>query len=216
MSREPIPTTWKALAALLVLGAVRSAAAAPPLCPKGEVTLAGGKLRIVARHGAPPRVSSTRATFVLPVGLTIAPASEAIVVALEGDRETIATTTLPAGSLGVDGKSRRFAYRTPDSALSLTHLRGTYRLNARLGDVDLSAFDVAQPPHFVKQILKIGDDCFSAVYTCVTKSSGLACAHVGSCPMAGARVAFRAALVLSSKQACPSRFWRKATTTASS
>ena len=80
---------WKTLAALLVLAATPAAGAPPPLCPKGEITLAGGKLRIVARRGATPRVSSTRATFVLPAGVTIAPAREAIVFALEAARGTV-------------------------------------------------------------------------------------------------------------------------------
>jgi hypothetical protein len=149
---------WKTLAVLLVLGAAAAGATAPPFCPKGEITLAGGKLRIVARRGAAPRVSSTRATFVLPAGVTIAPAREPLVFALEGERTSIATTTLPEGALGVDGKSRRFTHRTTDATLSLNHLRGTWRLNARLGGLDLTALDLADPPHFMKQVLKIGDD----------------------------------------------------------
>src|SRR5262245_17289056 len=144
---------WKTLALLLVIAAAPASAATPPLCPKGEITLAGGKLRIVARRGAPPRVSSTRGTFVLPAGVTIAPAREAVVFALEADRSPIATTTLPAGALGVDSKSRRFTYRTPDATLSLNHLRGTWRVNARLGDVDPTSLTFGDPPHFMKQIL---------------------------------------------------------------
>src|SRR5262245_15248589 len=102
---------WKTLAVLLVLGATAAGAAAPPFCPRGGSSPARGTLRRVARRGAAPRISSTRATSVLPAGVTIAPAMEPLVVAREGDRTAIATTTLPAGALGVDGKSRRFTHR---------------------------------------------------------------------------------------------------------
>jgi cysteine-rich repeat protein len=173
------------LVGLVVLGATASARADAPFCPHGEITLAGARLRVVARHGGPPRLASTRGTFIEPEGVAISPASEPIVFAIEGDRKRIATTTLPAGSLGVDGKGRRFTYRADGSTLVLQHLRGTHRLRARFADVDLSALDLGQPPQFVKQILKVGDDCFAAVLTCIPRKGGLACAPERTALLAG-------------------------------
>ena len=77
--------------------------------------------------------------------------------------------TLAAGNLVSYRGGRRFAYRNGDSRLALGHARGGYRLAADLGHFDLAALDLVHPPRFMKQILKIGDDCFSSVLACTAQ-----------------------------------------------
>ena len=74
--------------------------------------------------------------------------------------------TLAAGALVSYRGGKRFAYRNGASRLTLGHGRGGYRLAADLDGFDLAALDLAHPPRFMKQILKIGDDCFSSVLAC--------------------------------------------------
>jgi virginiamycin B lyase len=159
---------------LVVLWTAASVAgAAEPLCPAGEITLGPGVLR--SRGDVQGDVSSSGATFVLPTGVAIDPRAEEVVFALEGDRQPIGQIGLPAGSLKKRGR-KGFRYHHRGSRLSLRSVHGVYRLKARFRGFDLAALDRAHPPGFVKQILKIGDDCFAAMLACTTtKHQTLVC-----------------------------------------
>jgi len=167
---------WMKVIGLLVLCAAPPVArGAEPLCPAGEGTLGPGALHAVRTRGGMGRVRSTHATFVLPTGVAIAPDSAPLVFVIEGDRQPIGKVTLDAGKLVSYRGGRRFAYRNGDSRLSLGHARGGYRLAADLGNVDLAALDLGHPQRFMKQILKIGDACFSSVFACTGKANGVVC-----------------------------------------
>src|SRR5262249_22225011 len=155
----------------LILLVARSAARADaPLCPKGEITLGPGVFRALRRSG-PGKVVSRNSTFVVPTGVTIDPANEPVVFAIEGDRQPIAQMTLPAGALASRRGGKRFAYRHGVSKVMLRNVNGAYQVSVGLDSIDLSALDPANPPHFMKQILKIGDDCFASVLACSGRGS---------------------------------------------
>jgi cysteine-rich repeat protein len=166
---------WKKAIGLLILCAAPPVARAEPLCPAGEITLGPGVLRAIRHGDGAGRVTSTRATFVLPAGVAIAPESQPVVFAIEADRQPIGVITLDAGALVSRHGGRRFVYRDGRSRLSLRHTHGVYRLAAHLGDFDLAALDLVHPPRFMKQILKIGDACFASVLACTGKPHGVAC-----------------------------------------
>ncbi len=159
-------SSWKKVIGLLILGILPSTVCAEPLCPGGEITLGPGRLRVLRTGSASGTVASTRGTFALPAGVTIAPANEPIVFALEADRQPVGAVTLAAGALVARSGGKRFTYRADGSSLSLRRARGAYQLSARFDGFDLAALDFAQPPTFLKQILKIGDDCFASVLAC--------------------------------------------------
>jgi cysteine-rich repeat protein len=175
--------TWTCLLGLLpLLGAAPAALADGPLCPAGEITLGPGVLRAVRGTG---RLSSRGGTFVLPAGVAIDPASEPLVLAIEGDRQPIGSVTLPAGAVLARPGGQRFAYREGASRLSLRRAGGAWRLSARLAAFDLAALDPSQPPRFMKQILKIGDDCFASVLACAAKGGGVVCRSDRTAGLAG-------------------------------
>ena len=168
-------TEWKKLIGLLIVCIVPSTVCAELLCPGGEITLGPGRLRVVRTGSVSGTVASTRDTFALPAGVTIAPANEPIVFALEADRRPVGAVTLAAGELVARSAGKRFTYRVGGSSLSLRRARGAYQLSARFGDFDLTGLDFAQPPTFLKQILKIGDDCFASVLACTGSGDDLLC-----------------------------------------
>ena len=172
---------WKIALGILV-GLVATARADGPLCPAGEITLGPGTLRAVLEGG---RVVSGGGVFVLPTGVAIDPANEPVVFALEGDRRPVGSVTLSAGSLAARPGGKRFAYRAGGSRLSLRRSGFAYRLSARLTAVDLTGLDPANPPQFMKQILKIGDDCFSSVLACTASGGGVVCRPDRTAVLAG-------------------------------
>ena len=167
--------SWNSVLSVLILLGARSAARADaPLCPKGEITLGPGVFRAL-RRSDPGKVVSRGGTFVVPSGVTIDPANEPVVFAIEGDRQPIAQMALPAGALASRSRGRRFAFRHGTSKVILLQVNGAYRLSVGLDSMDLSALDPANPPHFMKQILKIGDDCFASVLACSGRGSTVSC-----------------------------------------
>jgi virginiamycin B lyase len=159
-----------ALLAACAFGAV--ARADGPRCPAGEITLGPGVVRAAPATG---RLASEGGTFVVPTGVAIDPTSEPVTLAIEGDRRPIAEVALAGGALVAQGGGKRFAYRNGGSRLTLRRAGGAYRLSARLRGVDLAALDPGQPPRFLKQILKIGDDCFASVLACAAKHGKVTC-----------------------------------------
>ena len=121
---------WTKVIGLLILCAAPGVArGAELLCPAGEITLGPGTLRAMRTRAGAGRVRSTRATFVLPTGITIAPESEPLVFALEADRQ-------PIGQIDAAGRRprlhrRREALRVPQRRLAASRsaaARGGYRL----------------------------------------------------------------------------------------
>src|SRR5262245_52260714 len=155
---------WMRVIGLLILCATPPAAVgAEPLCPGGEGTLGPGTLRAIPSRSGAGRVRSTHASFVLPTGIAIAPESQPVVFAIEGDRQPIGKVTLDAGDLVSFRGGKHFAYRGRGARLSLGHGRGGYRVAVDIDGFDLTALDLTHPPRFMKQVLKIGDACFSSV-----------------------------------------------------
>ncbi len=168
--------SWKTVIGLLILcSAPPAARGAGPLCPAGESTLGPGTLHAIRRGAGAGKVTSTHATFVLPTGIAIVPDGQPLVFAIEADRHPIGKVTLDAGALVSYRGGKHFAYRNGASRLSLGHARGGYRLAATFDDFDLTALDLVHPPRFMKQILKIGDACFSSVLACTGKPKGVVC-----------------------------------------
>src|SRR5262245_45791980 len=138
--REPpggprLAASWTTAITLLAVLAAPSTHAADVLCPAGEITLAGGRLRTNPRHGAPPKLASTGGTFVVPAGVAIDPANEPLVFAIEGDRQPIGSVTLPAGSLLAHAGGKRFMQRVGGSKVTLQRVGGGDRLTGRLGEL---------------------------------------------------------------------------------
>jgi hypothetical protein len=167
------------LAIAIVCSAVTVVRADGPLCPGGEITLGPGVLRALRGAGGPGKVVSSQGTFVLPSGVAIDPAGEPVVFALEADRRPLGRFDLLAGGLAAQGDGARFAYSNGGSRLTLRRVHGAYRLSARLNGFDLAALDPGHPPQFIKQILKIGDDCFASVLAC-SASDGAGCTQRGA------------------------------------
>ncbi|MEO8604610.1 MAG: carboxypeptidase regulatory-like domain-containing protein, partial [bacterium] len=168
---------WKkaAIGLVVVCAAPAVTRGAEPLCPAGEITLAAGLLRASRLSGGSSAVASRGGTFVLPTGVAIAPASEPVVFAIEADRQPVASVTLAAGALDARRSGKAFVYRSGGSSLSLIRARGAYQLSARFTDFDLAALDPDHPPRFIKQILKIGGDCFASVLACTGSRDGVSC-----------------------------------------
>src|SRR5262245_40510033 len=160
-----------ALAIAIVCAAATCACADGPLCPTGEITLGPSALRLVRGAGGPGKVLSSEATFALPSGVAIDPVNEPVVFALEADRQPLGALRLLAGAFSASSDEKRFVYQNGGSRLALRRVRAAYRLSAKLKGFDLAALDPTHPPRFIKQILKVGDDCFAAVLAC-TASGG--------------------------------------------
>src|SRR5262245_38860044 len=119
---------WMRVIGLLILCATPpTAAGAEPLCPGGEGTLGPGTLRAIRSRTGAGRVRSTHATFVLPTGVAIAPESQPVVFAIEGDRQPIGKITLDAGALVSSRGGKHFAYRGRGARLQLGHGRRGHR-----------------------------------------------------------------------------------------
>src|SRR5262249_2802355 len=127
------------------------------------------------RGAGADEVSTTGASFVVPTGRAIAPATDPVVYAVEADHRPVARVDLPAGALATSTSGQLFDYRAGSSHLSLRRRRGAFQFRARLGGLDLSVLDPSRPPQRVKQILKIGDDCFSSILACSANGASIRC-----------------------------------------
>jgi cysteine-rich repeat protein len=169
-----------ALALLLPLVGL-PARASEPTCPAGEITLSTNLLTASRRGAGADRLSAPASSFVLPAGISIAPATEALTIVVEGDHQPLYQATIPAGGLIAQRGGTAFVFRAgPDddvlgvgSRLVLRRMGGVYRLSTRLVHLDVPA--LATAPHFAKLLVKIGDDCVSAVLVCDGHGSGLRC-----------------------------------------
>jgi len=156
------------------------------LCPNGEITLqTAGALRVLRRAPGADELRGGRASFVVPVGDAIAPGHEPTTLVLEADHAAALTLALPAGAFVASRNGETFVHREGRSTLSLRRARAAYRLTVRLRGVDLAALDPAHPPAHLKELVKIGDDCFSAVLACTGRRNGIACRPERSALLSG-------------------------------
>jgi virginiamycin B lyase len=166
---------WLALPLLAL--AAPAARAAGPACPAGEISLAARALTAVRRGAGADRLSASGAGFLLPAGVSVAPATEPLTVAVEGDHQLLFQTNVPAGGLVARQHGRVFDGRGalgPGSLLVLHRDAGAFRMSLRLGHLDVPGFAAA--PHFAKLLVKVGDDCFSAVLACRSSHGAIRCA----------------------------------------
>ena len=171
-------TRWSTLAPLvaplLVLLGVLPARAIEPTCPAGEITLSADSLTATRNGAGADRVAAPSSRFVLPVGVSIDPASEAMSFVVEGDHRLLYQTDISPGGLVAHvthqgdtvfvlgaGRGRGGAH------VVLRHTGAVYRLSARFDRLDVPG--LATPPRFAKVLVKIGDDCFSAVLACTAR-----------------------------------------------
>ncbi len=163
-------------ATLLALGA---GAAERVACPAGEMTLAVDRLRLQRAGAGSDRLRSARADFVVPDGALLDPAAEAMTIAVELDRVPLLTTTLPAGALGARRSSNGVIFRPRPAVrgtrLSLRQEGRAHRLALGLTRLDLAGLEPSAPPAFAKLLVRIGDDCVSAVLRCAPRGTALDC-----------------------------------------
>jgi cysteine-rich repeat protein len=170
--------------AIMAVAAVRSSAQGL-FCPAGEITLGPGSLHVSRAGNGSGKVSSSGATFSLPTGVSIDPAHEPVVFAIEANRQPIGQTTLAASAVAVKGGGTRFLYHDGKSRVVLKKIRKAYKLSARFGNFDLTGFDPNNPPQFIKQTLQVGNDCFSSVLKCDQRNGKVLCTPERNALLAG-------------------------------
>jgi cysteine-rich repeat protein len=183
---------WQAAAAalLVVLGGL-PALAVEPTCPAGEITLSTSLLNGTRNGAGADRIGARSSSFVLPVGVSIDPGSEAVTFAVEGDHQLLYQFDVPPGGLvehvGHHGDALFVLGTGQGSAgarLVLRRTRAVYRLSTRFDRLDVPR--LATAPHFAKVLVKIGDDCFSAVLACdARRHHNLRCAPERSALLRG-------------------------------
>ena len=163
------------LAAVLV-AASASAAHAAPACPAGEITLDASLLRL--RAGAGSGSGGTQgARLHLPSGVALAPDAEPVAIAIEADHQPVLEADLPAGALRSLRGGDLFAYDEKSgrpgfgrgSRVKLRRTGASFGLTIRLQNTDVP--DAGVPAH-AKLLVKLGDDCFSAVLACAAGGNG--------------------------------------------
>src|SRR5215468_891103 len=168
------------VAMLSVLG-VAQVRAAEPACPAGEITLSA-KLLAATRNGpGADRLTTSSSSFVLPAGVSIDPANEAVSLVVEGDHRLLYQADIPAGGLSARLADSVFAFRSTatsggigaGSGLDIRRSGAVFRVRARFNHLDIP--ELATAPHFAKLLVKIGDDCFSAVLACGAYGRALRC-----------------------------------------
>ena len=156
------------------------------LCPNGEITLeTSHALRVVRRGPGADELVGVRGSFVVPVGDAIAPGAEPVVLALAADRQAVFTLALPSGALATNRTGDVFTHRQGPSRLSVRRAGSAFRLGARLRGLDLGGLDPTHPPAHLKALVKIGDDCFSAVLACTARRNTISCEPERSVLLAG-------------------------------
>ena len=115
----------------------------------------------------------------LPGGVSIDPGSEPVSFVVEGDHRLLYQADIPPGGLVAHEGGTVFVFHTrprgsgTGSRLVLRRRGAVFRLSARFGRVDMPG--LATAPHFAKLLVKIGDDCLSAVLACAARGSDLRC-----------------------------------------
>ncbi len=172
---------WPVLAGILILLGVLPARATEPACPAGEITLSAHLLAITRAGAGADRLETASSSFVLPVGASIDPGSEPVSFVVEGDHRLLYQADIPSGGLVAHQGGTVFVFHTrprgsgigTGSRLVLRRRGAIFRLSAHFGRVDMPG--LATAPQFAKLLVKIGDDCLSAVLACAARGSDLRC-----------------------------------------
>jgi len=158
---------------LLAILAAWSPPASAILCPDGEVTLTSPLVRIQLRPGGRSGLAGPKSTIIVPDGLAVDPAHEPIVYLLEADGVPLHRVDLAGGTAEVNaaGTRMRLRPRLTHTDVGIRISDAVFRIDARFAQLDLPA----APPARVKQLVKIGDDCFSAVLACAARGTTVVC-----------------------------------------
>jgi cysteine-rich repeat protein len=167
--------------ALLVAPAISNAS--EPFCPAGEITLTSNDFSVKRSGANLDKVVSRKNGFFVPVGKAIDPGAEDLVFSLWSDGQEFYQATLPAGALVAKSSGKYFRFRQTSggapvgagSALSLRERDDGFRMKLRFRGLDLTAADLPSAGERVKQIVKIGDDCFSSYLICPTAATTVKC-----------------------------------------
>jgi hypothetical protein len=173
------------LAIAIVCAAVTAVRADGPLCPAGEITLGPGMLRALRGAGGRGKVVSSQGTCRCRAASPLTqPASRWSSRSRRIAGRSAGSTCWLAVSPRGDGR-RASRTVTAARASTLRRVHGAYRLSARLNGFDLAALDPGHPPQFIKQILKIGDDCFASVLAGSASDGAVLCAAERSARLSG-------------------------------
>jgi cysteine-rich repeat protein len=159
----------------LVLATLSPPRAHAVVCPAGEITLASSLVKAARKGAGEDGLASPKNTLVVPVGSAVDPGTEPLEYALSADAEPLHALALPAGSLVANAAGTRFVHRVPGARLVLRRIDAGFRVDVNLRRLDLAGLDLASPPLRVKQVLKLGDDCFSAILACAVERGKLVC-----------------------------------------
>jgi virginiamycin B lyase len=144
-------------------------------CPAGEITLTSSLVKAVRKGAGRDSLASPKNALVVPVGSAVDPAGEPLEYDVSADGQPLQTLALPAGALIGNGAGSRFAYRAPGTRLVLRRIDAGFRVDLHLARLDLAPLDLASPPLRLKQLVKLGDDCFSAILACAVERGKLVC-----------------------------------------
>ncbi len=177
--------------ALVLLVAAAPVRAAEPTCPAGEITLSAGALSATLAGGGADRLRTASNSFVLPVGVAVDPGTEPMSLVVEADHQLVYQADIPAGGLVAHMGKTGGVFRAlhgpagigAGSRLVMRQTGVTFRMRARFDHLDLSG--LAGTPRFAKLLLKIGDDCFSAVLACSAHGHDVTCAPERSALLRG-------------------------------
>ena len=169
-------------ASLLVLVGVLPARGIEPTCPAGAITLSASMLTATRAGAGADRLATSSASFVLPAGVSIDPGSEPVSFVVEGDHALLYQADIAPGGMVAHRGGTVHVFRArhasgaigSGSQLDLRRTGAVFHLSARFNHLDVPG--LATPPHFAKVLVKIGDDCFSAVLACTAHGRGLRCA----------------------------------------
>src|SRR5581483_740783 len=150
--------------------------------PAGSLTIADG-------HPGADRVGSRANTFILPTGVAIDPGAEPVTVAVEADHRLVYQADVPAGGLVAHVRDDAFVAHEAGSRLVIRRLGAAFRMTASFAHLDLSG--IGGTPRFAKVLLKVGDDCFSAVVVCAAGGGKLRCTPERSALLRGRVTAAR-------------------------
>src|SRR5262249_34664209 len=131
-------------------------------------------------------------SFVLPVGVSVDPSTEPMSLVVEADHQLVYQVDIPAGGLVTHMGKTGAVFRAlhgdagigAGSRLVMRQTGVSFRMRARFDHLDLSGF--AGTPRFAKLLVKIGDDCFSAILACSTHGQDVSCAPERSARLRGA------------------------------
>jgi virginiamycin B lyase len=164
--------------ALVVCWHGMAAAVEAVSCPAGEMTLATDSLRLQRSGPGRDRLRDRRGDIALPKGVSLDLTAEAVTIAVELDHVPLLDLTLPPGTLVPSGAGNAVTFRPrPRIGRSLRFRRqdDAIRLSLVLTRLDLAGLEPAAPPSFAKLLVKVGDDCFSAVLACARRGRTLDC-----------------------------------------